>query len=190
MMLRMTAALLLLAPRVAAWGYCNDNNDSCANWAKNGECTKDHVKEMCPHSCSACPHLCRDDNPQCSAWADNKQCKENVDFMYKHCPASCGICKTKCYDKEPACLDWARKGECAKNDALLTICPVSCGVCTELCLDKQNDCPYWAADGQCGTNAAYALSHTFKPRARVPKREKSERASGKRVVHYDMAAKC
>ena len=43
------AALFLLAyaSGVAAWGYCNDNDVSCANWAKNGECegkNKDFMK--------------------------------------------------------------------------------------------------------------------------------------------------
>ena len=44
-----------LIARVAAWGYCNDKDVSCANWAKAGECdTGDHVKNLCPHSCGLC----------------------------------------------------------------------------------------------------------------------------------------
>merc|ERR1712096_113632 len=107
---------LLLAQLVAvsAWGYCNDANESCANWAKDGQCQSgDHVKQMCPHSCASSPHTCRDENPMCTAWAE--ECTKNVDFMYKHCSASCGVCKTRCYDKDSGCADWARKGECSKN---------------------------------------------------------------------------
>lgn len=163
-----------------AWGYCSDNDSSCANWAAAGECEKgDHVKKLCPHSCGSCNFLCRglclffrqpffttttltprapaDTNEQCAAWKDGGQCDENFDYMATHCPASCGICKTKCYDKDPACGDWSRKGECATNQGLLTLCPVSCGVCTDLCLDKQNDCPRWAASGNCGENPGYML---------------------------------
>ena len=140
---------LTISPHIAAaWGYCNDLNDSCANWAKSGQCeVGDHVLEMCPHSCAICPHTCRDVHTMCPAWADAGECKNNVKYMYKECPASCGVCKTRCYDKEPACSDWARKGECSKNKDLLTLCPVACGVCTDMCLDKRNDCPQWASAG-------------------------------------------
>jgi hypothetical protein len=86
---------------VAAWGYCNDADSSCANWAKSGACEDPvsgiTVKRKCPHSCSICPHMCRDDDEQCPTWADNGQCTTNVDYMYKHCAASCGVCKTFCY---------------------------------------------------------------------------------------------
>jgi len=173
------ARFLLLAalPSAAGWGYCNDRDESCANWAKAGLCnppeagiltrastTKeaqakaDVVKKLCPHSCSLCQHTCRDIDPSCPQWADNGQCETNIDFMFGHCSASCGVCKTKCYDKSDACMDWARAGECSKNpSALLTLCPVACGVCTDMCLDKHNDCPNWAADGQCGSNEAFML---------------------------------
>lgn len=153
------ALLLLTTPqRASGWGFCNDMDASCANWAKQGQCeVGDHVLELCPHSCSACPHTCRDVHTMCPAWADAGECKRNVKYMYKDCSASCGICKTRCYDKEVACSDWARKGECDRNQDLLTLCPVSCGVCTEMCLDKQNDCPLWAAAGECAKNPAYTL---------------------------------
>ena len=156
-MLRLALLLPLALPAVHAWGFCNDENESCANWAAAGECEKDHVKKMCPHSCSVCPHICRDADESCAAWADNGQCEKNMDYMLQNCPVACGACKTKCYDKDPQCPSWARSGECKKNSGLLTECPVSCGVCTNLCLDKQNDCPNWAASGACGTNPAYML---------------------------------
>ena len=95
-MLRQLAFFCLVA-RIEGWGYCNDENDSCANWAKGGECSKAHVKKLCPHSCAACPHTCRDANPSCASWADNGECDNNIDYMFAHCPASCGVCKTKCY---------------------------------------------------------------------------------------------
>jgi hypothetical protein len=161
-MMAMSPKIFLVAALVVretlAWGYCNDKNESCAGWARAGQCeVGDHIKEMCPHSCASCPHTCRDSEEMCPAWADNGECKKNIDFMYRHCGASCGVCKTRCYDKDPACAEWARSGECSTNTGLLTICPSSCGLCTELCLDKHNDCPNWANDGACSTNAAYML---------------------------------
>lgn len=151
-------AVLLFAGGVHGWGYCNDSDESCANWAKAGECEKQpHIKEACPHSCAVCPHICRDEHMMCTAWKDAGQCKANFDYMAKHCSASCGLCKTRCYDKEPACLDWARNGECSKNTDLLTLCPESCGVCTDLCLDKAEDCPFWAASGACANNPSFML---------------------------------
>jgi len=150
----------VLTSRVQGWGLCNDVDQSCAAWAKAGECDKgDHVKKLCPHSCAICTHLCRDTEESCLAWADNGQCDSNMDFMFKHCPVACGVCKTKCYDKDASCASWSRSGECSKNPSLLALCPASCGVCTDLCLDKQNDCPQWAAEGACGTNAAYMLKN-------------------------------
>ena len=161
-MLRPATLLLLVAlraPEIAAWGYCNDEDSSCARWAQQGQCDDPArgvtVKKKCPHSFSICPHTCRDEEEQCAAWADNGQCEENIDYMYKHCSASCGVCKTLCYDKDPACPAWARQGECKKNKDLHVTCPESCDVCTEMCLDRHNDCPQWAAAGQCSSNTAY-----------------------------------
>ena len=51
-------AVLVLAlhcATVSAWGYCNDNDISCAMWANNKECEGSNaevVKKSCPHSCS------------------------------------------------------------------------------------------------------------------------------------------
>lgn len=149
--------LAVLTPTVRAWGYCNDNDVSCANWAKAGECEKDHVKKLCPHSCSICIHNCRDSDESCPQWGSAGECDSNFDFMAKSCPVTCGVCKTRCYDKDAMCPEWARAGECAKNSDMYVLCPVSCGTCTDMCLDKQNDCPRWAADGACGSNPAYML---------------------------------
>ena len=148
---RITNLTVLVAiaslPIVSPWGYCNDRDPSCANWAKDGQCDDqirgEVVIQKCPHSCSICPHTCRDEEEACVAWADNGQCKENIRYMLKHCSASCGACKTRCYDKEAACSSWAREGQCDANQDLLAVCPVSCGVCTEMCLDKHNDCPQY-----------------------------------------------
>ena len=153
--------LALQCATVSAWGYCNDNDLSCASWANNKECEGSNaevVKKSCPHSCSVCTHICRDVEAGCPDWAANgNQCKENPDFMLKNCPTSCGICKPKCYDKDDACGGWARNGECKKNPSITSTCPVSCGICSSLCSDVHNDCPQWANDGACGTNAAYML---------------------------------
>ena len=156
--------LSLLVGGVAGWGYCSDNDASCASWAKSGECEKSFIKTLCPHSCRACTHVCRDLQTDCPQWAEKGECESNSEFMLGQCPVSCGICKTRCYDKDPQCLSWARGGECAKNRDMLTLCPESCGICTDLCLDKQDDCPQWAAQGECNKNPAY----TLKENAAVP----------------------
>jgi hypothetical protein len=145
---------------VSAWGYCNDNDVSCAMWARSKECegsNADTVKNLCPHSCSVCTHICRDVEPGCSDWAVNGQCTENVDYMKTNCPTSCGLCKPKCYDKDPSCGNWARGGECKKNPSITATCPVSCGICSHLCMDRQNDCPQWAANGDCNSNPGFML---------------------------------
>jgi hypothetical protein len=72
-----------LIARAAAWGYCNDLDVSCANWQEAGECEKEHVKRLCPHSCAACTHLCRDLEESCAGWAAGGQCDDNVDFMHR-----------------------------------------------------------------------------------------------------------
>ena len=153
--------LALQCATVSAWGYCNDNDLSCASWANNKECegsNADVVKKSCPHSCSVCTHICRDVEAGCPDWAANgNQCKENPDFMLKNCPTSCGICKPKCYDKDDACGGWARNGECKKNPSITATCPVSCGICSSLCSDVHNDCPQWAAGGDCNTNPGFML---------------------------------
>ena len=168
--------LSLLVGGVAGWGYCSDNDASCASWAKSGECEKSFIKTLCPHSCRACTHVCRDLQTDCPQWAEKGECESNSEFMLGQCPVSCGICKTRCYDKDPQCLSWARGGECAKNRDMLTLCPESCGICTDLCLDKQDDCPQWAAQGECNKNPAY----TLKENAAVPHSPLSHRT---RHVH-------
>ena len=186
------SAIFVLLPAVCyGWGLCNDNDVSCANWAKAGECEKaPHIKKLCPHSCGACDHLCKDLDQSCLGWADSGECDENPDFMIKHCPVTCGQCKVKCYDTDAACSSWARDGECKKNPSLLSLCPVSCGVCTDLCLDKKADCPQWAAAGDCGSNEGYMLkecprSCTFLRRlhGRAPQEEFAPRAGW--IAHPD-----
>lgn len=80
--MRHCAPLLLLLPAtVVGWGYCNDSDESCANWAKAGQCEGNHVKEMCPHSCAVCSHTCRDSHVMCAAWKDAGECKRNLGYM-------------------------------------------------------------------------------------------------------------
>ena len=119
---RVAAVLLGLALQcatVSAWGYCNDNDLSCASWANNKECEGSNaevVKKSCPHSCSVCTHICRDVEAGCPDWAANgNQCKENPDFMLKNCPTSCGICSSLCSDVHNDCPQWAAGGDCNTN---------------------------------------------------------------------------
>merc|ERR1719198_735138 len=92
-------------------GFCNDRDSSCANWAKNGECTganAEHLATLCPHSCATCTLACEDKEVACKDWALKGECKKNPKSMFSLCPTSCGLCT-------PACKDWALKGECKKN---------------------------------------------------------------------------
>ena len=92
------------------WGYCSDNDVSCAAWARSGECDKPFIKTTCPHSCRACSHICRDLQTDCPQWAEGGECESNSEYMLAQCPVACGICKTRCYDKDAQCLSWARGG--------------------------------------------------------------------------------
>lgn len=169
-MSRRCLLLSLVLPSAHAWGYCQDDNENCGVWAKDGECKGENnvfMTAKCPLSCEVCNNVCRDVEESCIDWAKDGQCKANPTYMAKSCPTSCGICKEKCYDKEPGdkCGEWAREGECKKNPAIISQCPVSCGACSSMCIDRNSNCPQWAAAGDCSNNTGYMLrecSHSCK----------------------------
>ena len=103
--------LITLSGASAGIGFCNDKDASCATWAREGECegdNSDHVKTICPHSCSVCSLICVDRDDSCSSWAKQGECKSSPDFMLKECPTSCGLCAPKCADVHTDCNHWAK----------------------------------------------------------------------------------
>lgn len=72
---------------------CRDDNQSCADWAKHGECNRNpgymliHCQKSC-NNCSACVDL----NEFCHAWAENGECHRNYGYMLRNCKKSCNIC--------------------------------------------------------------------------------------------------
>ena len=111
------ATCSLLAAKGWAVGYCNDNEESCSNWARAGECTGANAKvvlQTCPHSCGVCTITCEDTDDNCGSWAKAGQCKENADYMMKRCPTSCGLCAPKCKDVHADCPSWTQAGACSE----------------------------------------------------------------------------
>lgn len=69
---------------------CTDKHESCATWAKAGDCQGEaagYVNVYCPKSCNSCDDLadksasnisiqdmCKDDHYQCSEWAGMGEC--------------------------------------------------------------------------------------------------------------------
>ena len=64
----------------ATLGFCNDKDNSCSAWARDGECEGDnseHVKTICPHSCGVCSLMCSDRDESCASWAKQGECTAN-----------------------------------------------------------------------------------------------------------------
>ena len=111
------AACSLLAAKARAVGYCNDIDDSCANWASAGECTGTNaevVLRACPHTCGVCTIKCEDTEESCGSWAKAGHCKDNADYMMRRCPTSCGLCSPTCADLHDDCPGWTQAGACTE----------------------------------------------------------------------------
>lgn len=128
---------------------CQDRVRSCANWARNGECTGsngDHVKKLCPMSCSQC-HLGVSDNEHCGDWARQGACTDNPDFMRTTCPITCSWAQGVCQDLDAACPRMARRGRCQSHpETTLTLCSESCKICRSSCHDVDMSCPQWVLE--------------------------------------------
>ena len=59
---------------------CSDRDDSCAAWAKDGECTKspDYMLKECPTSCGLCAPKCADISPDCNHWGKEGNCDSSA----------------------------------------------------------------------------------------------------------------
>ena len=111
------SACSLLAATACAVGYCNDMDDSCANWASAGECTGTNaevVLRRCPHTCGVCTIKCEDTEESCGSWAKAGHCKDNADYMMRRCPTSCGLCSPMCADLHDDCPGWTQAGACTE----------------------------------------------------------------------------
>ena len=153
--------ILSVVPNVYSFGFCNDRDVSCGNWA-----LKESVMVITQNWYNrnvlihvGCAHTFVAIQRKIVIHGRNAgECLNNTAFMFSKCPTSCGICKPKCYDKTTECREWSRSGNCAKNpEFMLFNCPLSCGVCEDRCVDTHESCPSWAANNQCGDNPGFML---------------------------------
>mmetsp|Transcript_3670 Transcript_3670/g.9369 ORF Transcript_3670/g.9369 Transcript_3670/m.9369 type:complete len:694 (-) Transcript_3670:174-2255(-) len=117
---------------------CDDRNQACSEWAKQGECRRNAnwMNANCMRSCGQCPaptpasiSSCVDSDSRCGHWAQQHQCTANPEWMGEHCRKSCGKCPS-CTDKDNRCAAWAAHEQCSLNRAWMHAnCPKSCSVC-------------------------------------------------------------
>lgn len=118
---------------------CQDNNNECPTWARNGHCRggqwQNYMKTNCKRSCglcNGCQHT--DNNSNCPHWAKKGYCRGQWQrFMETNCKKSCK-CKDNrpCTDKRKSCNSWARSGYC--NDRRYAVfmainCKKTCNKC-------------------------------------------------------------
>jgi len=113
---------------------CKDSNDSCAGWAKAGECTA-NPKWMEPNCASSCCPICGSTKKALKAG----ECPEQGDY---------GACLVNSANKDHTCQKWASSGkkvgdklesECGANkEWMVTNCMQSC---CETCFHFENGCP-------------------------------------------------
>jgi prolyl 4-hydroxylase len=136
---------------------CIDDNESCENWAKGGECDANPVfmKQQCRASCHVCnggkPPLpkkgvCEDRNSNCATWAAIGECQSNPGYMLQQCPVTCKMCQSDtCRDEADDCTERCRGGaasnysenlNCYYEPKLLEQCAWTCGACKEHRFDR------------------------------------------------------
>lgn len=94
---------------------CQDENQSCPEWADAGECNNNpnYMLTSCARSCGSChqgveeerylvsQQLCRDDyDDECGKWAEEGECSINPSFMHARCKYSCWKCVDVRRDRE------------------------------------------------------------------------------------------
>ena len=145
--------------------HCTDSNDSCAEWARSGECAKNpaYTLKECPNSCGVCGDhthaksthptrreaerklltsrsACADvDRLQCLIWGEH-ECDVNPLALLQTCPKTCGACTLSCADKSKDCEGWAKANKCESDKLFMhPNCPFSCGICATMDLHKPKD---------------------------------------------------
>lgn len=163
------------------WGECDDLNDDCRQWAKQGLCQKDpeEMHEMCPWSCHKCAPMklvtlkgCQDYSSSCAEWARRGDCEDNTVFMFAFCRWSCKQCAKSTIaktarDRMPrGCRSWVRNGDCyLHQEFMLQNCRESCMAGGykngRMCLDEVADCHNLAREGLCKSRSAMGIMRQY-----------------------------
>lgn len=165
------------APANATGDSCKDMASSCAQWAKDGQCSSNplYMNKKCPLSCGQC-EKCVDKQKECGEWVARGECQSNAGYMRVNCARSCSVCHSggarspslasptissvtradasaqqPCVDETKDCALWAMTGECETNAKYMgDNCRRSCGLCpNEPCIDDEVTCAAWAKQGDC-----------------------------------------
>ena len=129
---------------------CADEDESCAQWARDGECGKNaaFMTQQCAASCGTCG--------EAAASAPGRQL-----YTPPRTPRTRGSCAD---EAEYGCAARAAGGECDSDKAnMLYRCPRACGVCGFIrivdeafgCDDANPSCRQWADAGECAANPGY-----------------------------------
>jgi len=134
-----------------------DDNESCGQWARSGECDRnvEFMRTSCRASCHVCnggkpppkkANACEDSNDNCATWAAIGECQSNPGFMLQNCPVTCKMCQSEtCNDQLADCPERARGGaasnysdslNCYYEPELVEKCAWTCGACAEHRFDR------------------------------------------------------
>uniref|UniRef100_A0A2C9LK61 Metalloendopeptidase n=1 Tax=Biomphalaria glabrata TaxID=6526 RepID=A0A2C9LK61_BIOGL len=88
-----TPTLVTGTVSVITGDQCEDMNEGCPGWARDGYCDSNPRYNLiyCKKSCNNC-NGCRDTEVLCSVWAKDGHCERNARFMMRHCQKSCQAC--------------------------------------------------------------------------------------------------
>tara|TARA_B110001452_G_scaffold72843_1_gene58920 strand:+ start:702 stop:2198 length:1497 start_codon:yes stop_codon:yes gene_type:complete len=136
---------------------CVDENESCEQWARSGECDRNtqFMHSGCRASCHICNGgkrppkrlgACEDSNDNCATWAAIGECQSNPGFMLQNCPVTCKMCQSEtCKDDLPDCTERCKGGaasnfsenlQCYHEPELVEKCAWTCGACKEHRFDR------------------------------------------------------
>ncbi|XP_055891008.1 zinc metalloproteinase nas-15-like isoform X3 [Biomphalaria glabrata] len=89
----LTTTPTLVTGTVITGDQCEDMNEGCPGWARDGYCDSNPRYNLiyCKKSCNNC-NGCRDTEVLCSVWAKDGHCERNARFMMRHCQKSCQAC--------------------------------------------------------------------------------------------------
>ena len=157
---RRSASPSVPAPRRPTDPSCVDDDESCEQWAKAGECDRNEafMHSKCRASCHICAsnkpkpkkaNACEDSNANCATWAAIGECHSNPGFMLTQCPVTCKMCQSEtCFDALDDCAARCKGGaasnfsetlNCYYEPELVEKCAWTCGACKEHRFDRP-DC--------------------------------------------------
>jgi hypothetical protein len=135
---------------------CQDQEEDCPLWVRQGECTnRNSIRNMfqvCPKSCGICKEF---DTSEVVPQQQQQQQQQQVELV-----------ELECHDNDEMCEPWAQRGECDGNPTFMHAnCAKSCHVCPQQkqkhqhqqkhsvrkfeCHDTNPECPVWAQQGDC-----------------------------------------